>query len=735
MNVQHQDLNTSHEQPSDGSIAYSGQTGGSSSMGEFNLLGLFNILRKWWWLVALSTALAMLIAGLIVFRMTPVFLATSTLEIKQQEREILTDSDVERFVVDSEFFNTQVELLKSTSLAESVVDNLNLTADPVFVDDNGDRVEMRRAAISSFQEKLKVQPVGRSRLINVSFEHPRPGIAAQIANMVTETFITNNLERKFNTTAFARDFIQQRLATTKTVLELSERELAAYATDNELVTVRDSQGNNVPGLLVADALVTLDSDLVKARTARLEAQTRYNLTLDDAQITDTSNNETLNDLKRRYFDLNNELIEKSAIYQPGFQIMIDMKARVDEYEALIAQEEAKLEGSVLAKLKREYDISVAAERDLQQRVMQLKSSVVNIRDKSVEYNILKREVETNRTQYDALLQRLKEVSISNDIGSDLITIVDKAKAPLRPFKPNKLLALLISGFLGGLFGLALIYVLEYIDDSIKSPEDIKSKLGIPVMGVIPIIEDEDDISGLLGKSNSVLAEAYASLRTNILFSGPDGGPQVVHVTSTQSGEGKSVSALGLALRFAGLKRKTLLIDADLRLPTFNKTHIENIGLSGLLTSTTNPADHIIITSYPNLDLLIAGPSVPNPSEILSTYRMDEILDFARGKYEHIIVDSPPVMGLADAPVLSKKCDGTLVIIHSGEIRTPAVREILNRLFSNKTKILGAVLTKYKAPRSGYNYYQYNYGKTLGADGSASKGKRSFAAKKKQPIDI
>ena len=154
-------------------------------------------------------------------------------------------------------------------------------------------------------------------------------------------------------------------------------------------------------------------------------------------------------------------------------------------------------------------------------------------------------------------------------------------------------------------------------------------------------------------------------------------------------------------RFAGLNRKTLLIDADIRLPTFNKLHTNTIGLSGLLTSTANPEDHIISSQFSNLDLLIAGPSVPNPSEILSTYRMDEILDFAREKYEHIIIDSPPVLGLADAPILSQKSDNTLVVVESEAIRTPDVRETLNRLINNKAKVLGVILSKYKARRAGY----------------------------------
>jgi len=447
-------------------------------------------------------------------------------------------------------------------------------------------------------------------------------------------------------------------------------------------------------------------------------------------------------------------MEKSATYVPEFPIMVELQSRIDYIAQQIEAETSFLEGKGLSSLKADYDVALGTEKDLQARFNGLKGSFEDIRDKSVEYNILKREVDTNRSQYDALLQRLKEVSIADDIGSNLISLVDRAEAPRRPFKPRLLLSLLAAGFLSGLLGTALVFAIEFIDDRIKSPDDVKQKLGHVVMGVIPraknIIQKRKgnapnftaagdglrEITEVLSNPGSALAEAYSSLRTNLQFSGPNGGPKVIHITSTRSGEGKSVSSLGLALRFAGLGDKVLLIDADMRLPTFKRGVQESIGLSGLLTSKENIDDNILETAFDNLYLLPSGANVPNPSEILSTYRLGEIIEHVRGRFSYVIVDSPPVMGLADASILASNCDASLLVVEGASTRTPSVKATLERLVVSGIKVLGIVITKYTQQSRGYyNYYQYNYGTGSTSYSSAAKGKKSQNSIKKDYMDI
>ena len=730
---------------------YTGLVG--SNFSGFDIWDIFRVVSRWWWVIALITLLSILVTFYFVSQTTPVYMASSTIEVKQQERQIFDqDSDVENFVVDSEFFNTQIELLRSDTLAGDIIDQFNLTSDPEFTTLEGSREDRRTKAINVFASKLRVSAVGRSRLIKVSFEHTNPKKARDISNAVTNSFVTYNLERKYNATSYARDFIEDRLRSTKEVLEQSERELVEYAAKNDLVTVQDSQGNVSPGFLASESLVALNVELLNARTKRIELEQKYNIAKDQDGIVSVSDGRVLTDLRRTHTELTAEYIEKSAIYVPEFPAMVELQSRIDYIAQQIESEANFLQDKGLSTLKAEYDVALGSEQDLQNRFFALKNSFGDIRDKSVEYNILKREVDTNRSQYDALLQRLKEVSIADDIGSNLISLVDVAETPQRPFKPRVLLSLLIAGFMGSLLGTALVFAFEFIDDRIKSPDDVKNKLGSVVMGVIPVAKnilktgkslnrDTENSKGLrritevLSNPSSALAEAYASLRTNLQFSGPDGGPRVIHITSTRSGEGKSVSSLGLALRYAGLGDKVLLVDADMRLPTFKHGVQESIGLSGLLTSQENIDDNILATAHDNLYLLPSGANVPNPSEILSTYRLGEIMDHVRGKFSYVIVDSPPVMGLADAPVLASNCDASLLVVEGASTRTPSVKATLDRLLVSGIKVLGIVITKYTQQTKGYyNYYQYSYGDTA-TNYSSARQKKSSNTIVKDYMDI
>lgn len=699
----------------------------------WNILGIF---RQWWWVVAAIVLISTLATAYVVSRMTPIYMATSVLEVKQQERQVLDNSsEVQDFVVDNEFFNTQVELLRSKSLAGDIIDQFNLINDDDFVILEGTRGEKRAEAIKIFLKKLRVAAVGRSRLIQVSFEHSNRIRARDITNAVTESFITYNLERKYNATSYARDFIEDRLKSTKEILENSERELVKYASENDLVTVQDDQGNVSPGFLASESLISLNAQLLKAQTKRVELEKKLRIVESNPSEVNLSNDRVLSDLRQSHTDLTTEYIEKSATYVPEFPAMVELQSRIDYIDERIKKEATLLQKQDFASHDAEYQIALEAEQDILNRFNRFKNSFENIRDKSVEYNILKREVDTNRSQYDALLQRLKEVSIADEIGSNLISLVDRADTPRKPFRPRLALSILIACFLSSLLGTGLVLLMEFIDDRIKSPDHVKQKLGSIVMGVIPKHKTPKNIVSSLSDPSSAVAEAYSTLRTNLQFSGVDGGPQVIHITSTRSGEGKSVTSLGLALRYAGLGDKILLIDADMRLPTFKHGVDQSVGLSGLLTSTVDIDDNLLQTKYDDLDLLPSGANVPNPSEILSTYRLREIIEYLRTKYTYIIVDSPPVMGLADAPILAAMCDASLLVVEGASTRTPSVKATLERLSVSGIKVLGVVITKYALQAKGYySYYQYSYGEGA-TNYSSFSGKKTKASVNKSYMNI
>lgn len=685
--------------------------------GLIDIRKIFVVLRRWWWLIALIMTAITLMTAVMLFRTTPIYKATSLLEIRQEERNVIDVSEIESVIVDQEFLNTQIELLQSESLIAETVQSLNLLTDPYLAPLGSEswagltRDQRLSTVVNSFENKLTVSVVGRSLLIRVSFEHPDANKAALITNALTENYINTGLARKFNATKFAREFLEDRLRTVRTSLEKAERELVAYATQNDIIIVDGEDTRESSGSLDMTALKTLNEALTTASLERVSAQTAYEQSESSSFSADVLSNQALARLRADRVALNSEYLEKQAIFMPGFPEMVELKARIDLFDQEIATKTGEIVQAQREQLKREFEQAQVREQDLRARVAALKVSVVDVREKSIDYNIFKRQVETERTQYDALLQRLKEVSVSDDLGSNLVEVVDTAQAPRNPFKPNRMrgiaLALLLSGALG--FGVA--YILELMDNHVKGPEDVKSKLGQILMGAIPLTKTPDDLLQTLSDPQSGLAESYGSLRTNLQYSGPDGGPRVIQMTSTRSGEGKSVTSLAIALRFAGAGKKTLLIDADMRLPTFLANPAQpTIGLSGVLTTRTDIAREIQTTTHNNLDLLPSGSGVPNPAELLSSARFDELLAHARSSYDYVVVDGPPVLGLADAPVIGAKVDATLMIVESKGLRTPNIKAAIERLSYSGTKILGVVLTKYKAQSKGYgDYYQYAYG--------------------------
>ena len=692
----------------------------SAEAGLVDFWKILRIVQRWWWLIGFIVGLLTAITAIILFRVTPLYLASSVLEVKQEERKIVDVSEVESIVVDKEFLSTQLELLQSERLIGDTINSLNLMSDPFLapLEDEewleGPPEKKFQSLIFNFKQQLSVAPIGRTRLIRVRFEHADPVKAALIANTVTENYIANGLSRKFNTTAFAREFLEDRLRTVKISLEEAERKLVSYANNNNIIIIDEGNSEESSGSLDKTALKTLNEQLTEASVDRVEAEIIYQQSQVSSHSAAILNNDSLSRLKSQRLALNSEYQERLAIFKPAYPEMLELREQINLFDKEIEQEERAITSLSETSIKNAYDLAIAKEQDLVKRVNALKNVVLDVREKSIDYNILKRQVETERTQYEALLQRLKEVSISDDFGSNLVEVVDEATPPLRPYKPNRLRTLVLSLIISGFAGFGAAYIVDLIDDRVKAPEDIKKKLQQITMGVIPLIKNEDELLEELKDPQSGISEAYSSLRTNLQFSGENGGPRVIQITSTRSGEGKSVSSLGTALRFAGIGHNVLLIDGDMRRPTFKLSYehksSKSIGLSGVLTQNVDFASHVQQTQIEGLSLLPSGPQVPNPSELLASNRFNELLAWAKEAYDYIVVDSPPVLGLADAPIIGAKVSATLLVVDSGTLRTPNIKGSIERLGYSGTKILGVVLTKYKSQSKGYmNYYQYTYG--------------------------
>jgi succinoglycan biosynthesis transport protein ExoP len=328
-------------------------------------------------------------------------------------------------------------------------------------------------------------------------------------------------------------------------------------------------------------------------------------------------------------------------------------------------------------------------------------------------------VDTNRSLYDALLQRYKQIGVAGGVGMAPVSIVDRAQAPTFPFKPNLFLNLLLGIGFGLIAGIAGAVGLEFLNDTIKSREDVRRKLSLSCLGTVPKTPARDSFVEDLKNPTSTISEAYSAIVAALRFSTEEGMPKVLLVTSTRSGEGKSSSALAIAQNFARRDRRVLLIDSDLRKPAF-KAASDRVGLSKLLTTDDRVEDHIAETQHRNLWLLPSGPLPPNPADLLSTGRIRKIIGEVKEAFDLVVIDGPPSLGLADAPLLAAAAGSTLFVIEAGKTRTRVAIEALNRLETTGTRIVGAALTEAEEGGIGYGHYGYGYGYGYGAKGRINK---------------
>lgn len=677
---------------------------------NFGLSEAWRIISKWWWLIA-AIAIACLLAAVVVSLMIqPEYRAKATLEVNSEGVQVVQMGQLEQVrSSDREFLTTQAGLLRSRGLAERVARSLNLANNAAFIDQSSDRAQRERIAANILVGSVEVTPIRDSRLIELTVETKDPALSAQIANAYADNFIQSNMERRFEASSYARNFLEQRLATVKGRLEESERQLVAYAQQQGIITLNVDSGSGEgrsEQSIDAASLVALNQALSMARAERIAAEQRYRQAQGNRAVTETLANPAIQTLTSQRAQLQGEYQEKLGIFQPDYPQMVQLRSRIEALTNAIQQESRNVAGA----LQSEFAGAVARESQLQSRVDQLKSDLLNLRERSIQYTILQREVDTNRSLYDALLQRYKEVGVAGGVGANAVSVVDRAQVPTAPFKPNLPLNITVGLVLGLLLGFVSAFALEWMDDTIKTPDDLTGKLGLSPLGVVPNVSKGAPIKEQLEDPRSQISEAYQSVRAALQFSTDHGVPKSLLVTSTRAAEGKSSSALAIASSLANLGSTVLLIDSDLRKPTFRGPSASASGLSGLLAGSGDVAGSIHKTDHEKLFLLPAGQIPPNPAELLASGRFGAIVEQLSTMFDHLVIDAPPVLGLADAPLLSTHVEGTLVIIEAGAVRRVAALNAVKRLRAADANLMGGVLTKFSATKSGYGYgYGYGYG--------------------------
>ncbi|MGJ0533706.1 GumC family protein [Methylocystis sp.] len=725
--------------------AYAGNAPETHDGLGLDLREYWRILNKRKTLIA-SIAAAFLAIGLIwTLMQTPLYTATVRLQIERNVAKIVESGNVtptETF--DLDFLKTQYELLQSRSLAERVASMTRLADDPEFNKPVGSSIlsifggsdktapgsqqsGREIAAAKMILDRRVVRPVPGSRLVDVSYSDPDPARALRIAAAYGEGFIASNLDKRFQANAYAKTFLEDQIKQLKLRLEDAEKVLLEFAEKEQIVATADKTSIAESNLAAANAaLGNIISERIKNEQLWKQVQNETAINLPQLLT-----NSVIDGLRVRRNQLVTEYQEKSETFRADYPAMVQISNKIKETDRQLATEVKTIRSS----LKAAYESSLSQENEMKQRIETLRADALDLQKRSIQYNILKREVDTTRSLYEGLLQRFKEVDVAGGAGANNVFIVDKAELPRQPSSPVMSRALALSLALGLAAGLAAAFVLERLDDIVHSPEEAERVFGLAMLGVIPKITPPQTIESELADPRSALAEAYRSLCTALQFSTTAGLPKTLLATSAAPGEGKSTTSLAMARHFSVLGLKVLIIDADLRNASLHKRlGLENgVGLSNYLTENCSALEAIQRTELANFFFMASGPLPPNAADLLSGPRLLSLLSTSLEVFDLIVIDGPPVMGLADAPILSNAAAATVLVMSAGETKMGAVRNALKRLEMARTPIIGAVVNKFDAKTAGYGY-GYGYGYTYGESGERSSGdKPDDAGKERQQL--
>ena len=686
-------------------------------------------LRKIWsaiWrhrlLVMAIVAVTLALGVLALFLVHPTFRASASVEIEDQAVKVLGtedrpssgNQDTDRLL------QTQIDILKSRALAERVADGLNLAGDDKFLAAQGIKPKQnikREQVIQALRDGLVVSLPRNSRVVPVEFDSASPALAATIANSYADNLIAGNLQRHYDTSSYSKDFLQNQLTLTKARLEQSERALLDYARSAGIVDPSAGGGdpsnpsNNAPHSLTSASLIELNQSLAAARATRIQAQGRWQ----QAAVTplmnlpDVLGNPAIQQLSQKKAELMAQYQEDLEHRMPDHPVV---KQELAALNAIDRQMNA-LAAGIRNSIHNQYQTAQSQETELERTVNGLKGDTLAEQSLGIRYNILKREVDTNRELYNGLLQRFKEVSAEAGVTSNNISVIDRAEPPLLPISPNPKVNIILSLLAGLVIALATVAALETFRDGVRDPDEVEQRFGVPLLGVIPRLKGPAAAAQLVDRSSDI-SEAYQTVRASVELCSDQGTPRTLVVTSSREGEGKSTTALAMARDAAASGRKVLLIDADMRRPSVHKLlGLQKIpGLSNMLTQQMPASAVIHPTDTDGLFAMPAGPKPPSPAELLGGAGFRALLTYLKDEYDQIIIDSPPVLGLADAPRLASIVDGTLVVMEANRSQRGAITAAMRRLNAARANIIGAVLVKFdpkKADASAsfmLDYYSY-----------------------------
>ena len=706
---------------------------------EQSLRDYWHILQKRKWTVVVSIVVVFVMAGIISVRMTPIYDAVAIITISPRASNPLNlkESDNSQDNGDQTLdLTTQVKILQSHTMAELVIHRLNLDARPEFAgkaqtqtsggiaisESATEDLARQEQLIRKLQASLKVQQLPDTFLINIKYSDPDPSLAAGIANALTATFIEQNVKSRYDSTMQAADWLSKQLADLQIKVESSQAKLIEYQRDHGIVGTDDKQN------LTIDKLDELNKELTQAQTDRIQKESLYQVAVSSHPegLSAILQDPILTALRTQQTQLQAQYALLSTQFGPGYPKVLEIKNQLDQVDRSYKEQ---VQNSV-NRIQNDYQTALNREQMLQAALKEQTGVVDQLSENAIEYKVLKQEADSNRQLYDGLLQKLKEASLAAGLESSNVRIVDKARVPLYPARPNIPMNLEFALLIGLIGGVAIAFVLEVLDTTVRTPDQAESVSGLPTLGVIPLQSTlgktvtsmaKAQLFKTVGQKNSgtrslisylepqsETAEAYRVLRTAILLSSALHPPRSILITSAVPQDGKTMTCANVAIVLAQQGKRVLVVDADMRRPSIHRLFglPGRVGLSNILTGGAKVSDAIQTTVQPNLFVIPAGPIPPHPSELLGSSLMQDLIRKWGDDYDHVIIDSPPVISVTDAVLLSVQTDAVVLIIRSGETSAAHVRRTRNLLQSVKANVLGVVVNA--ADLGSPDYYYYNY---------------------------
>jgi succinoglycan biosynthesis transport protein ExoP len=709
--------------------------------------------RKWTILACLVTIFSLVaIASL---KMTPVYEASGSIEIDKPDSGLVNFNNSPTFNVDyydPTELETEVMIMQSDLLALQVVKELALDRRPEFggkqpamsssLDLAPDPLQADTARtsslLSSFRGNLKVALSPNTHLIKVSFRSPDKDLAANVVNTLMETYRDNNFKSRFDSTMQASDWLTKQLVDLQMKVETSQEKLVHYQKEHEILGIDEKQN------ITTQKLDELNKALTAAESERMDKESVYRLVqagdtesiasaanvLDDAGASTQSAGNLLDSLRSKEADLKIQAAELSTQFGPAYPKLAQINNQLKEIDAQLVTETKKVSG----KIKGLYMAALQRENMLHDALEKQKQEANKLNESAIEYSLLKRDLDTNRQLYEGLLEKLKQAGVSAGLRSNNFRIVDSARVPNYPIEPNIPRNLSFAFMLGLTSGVGLAFLLEGLDNTVRTTEQAQMISGLPPLGMIPlgsrtareganskrlvIASSSKEAVELITqvRPQSQMAESYRALRTSLLLSNLGAPPKVIMVTSALPQEGKTTTSINCAVVLAQKGIRVLLIDADLRRPSIHKTlgMGPRSGLSNVLTGSSTLENAITRSPIlPNLDVLPAGTPPPNPAELLASVNMRDVLQELRGHYDHIVVDTPPTLSVTDAVVLSPRADAIVLVIRSGQTTKQALRRSRDILTQVNAKVSGVLLNAVDLSSPDYYYYYEYQGKYAG----------------------